>query len=462
MSLMEGVVTNSMDEIIVRFGSKRISEVERNRIERAKLRLAEINQDDQLSSLKFFKKEKIRLQKIIATDMKSKTLPLIEFLKLDASDLSAKEQQLQRVLLFLYKQNESSIPLYKKFPKRECPLVIDCTIIPNANLAGLYSGAFNTVIVGDNVSKDEQLVATLAHELKHAEHFLGDKFLNYNSYQIHQISFLKEAQATACGDWVLRQYKKEFQIEEAPEIKLLLSLFGPKVKQGTMASSDMPFHLNKFLDNERYACVYKDEYDVKHPILYTEKGLTRIPSVFGIEKKDEVRVLKILNSRIPRRARTPDNQVRQALENNDIKTIKTLMAKTDKSGKHLVSDHILMNLMLCDCYKNLALYDAVLKSNRLTKEDKNDLLGSIFHFSDGLVCDEIEMDERKKVFKKLVSEKDEKGNFVFSSDEVMEWIDFSETIEEDEKAREMAKFAKSFMKKRSIPKVKNKMNNYTK
>ena len=459
---MESAVTNSMDEIIVRFGSKRIFEEERNRIEKAKLRLAELNQNAHFSNLKYFKKEKIRLQKIIAQDMKSKTLPLVEFLKLDVTELSAKELQLQRVLSFLYKQNESEIPLYKKFPARECPLVIDCTTIPSENLAGLYSGAFNTVIVGDNVSKDEQLASTLAHELKHAEHFLGDEFLNYNSYQIHQISFLKEAQATACGDWVLRQYKKEFQIEDAPEVLLLKMLFGSKIKQGTMASADMPFHLNKFLDNERYACVYKDEYDARHPILYTEKGITRIPAVFGIEKKDEVSVLKILNSRIPRRARTPDNQVRQALENNDIKAIKTLMAKKDKDGKYLVSDHILLKLMFCDCYKNLALYEAVQKSNRLTKDDKNDLLGSVFHFSEGLECAQDEITERKKVFKKLVSEKDENGKFVFSSDEVMEWIDFCETTEEDEKAFEMAKFAKSFMKKRDISKVQSKMNNHTK
>ena len=465
---MEGILKNSRDGVVVRFGAERITVEERNQIERAKLRLARLESDKDLCNLIWFKKERLKLKKNIAKDTKSKELPIQEFLKLDSSLLSKKEQQVQRVLSFLYKQNESETPIYKKFPDREIPIVIDCTTISHEHTLGVYSHSINSILVGNYTDRDEKLVSTLAHELKHAEHWIDMQAENYNAYQIHQLLFLKEAQANACGDWVLRRYEKTHikeKIPQTPEEKLWVSLLGNNENLadeilGSMASEDMPYHLNRFLSNDVYACAYKDDYDLRYPILYTDKGLIRIPSVFGIEKKDEVKVLKILNTYIPKKARTPDARVVQACKNNDIRTIKKLLSQKDENGSFLVSDDIVTQLTIFECYKNAAMYDAVLKANRLTKDDKIDLIRSIFHFSEQEECSESELKERKKVFKKIAFEKDEKGCFVVSKEDMMEEIYFAEAMEE-KGSDDILKYAKMVLKKRESSQVQKSKDDYS-
>ena len=449
---------NTMDRIIIRFGETRITAEERLQIENAKKQLSKMEALGALSNMGIFRKQKRDLKKIIAKDTTSQEMSLLDFLKLDTSQLPEKEQQIQKLLAFLYELNEKKPPVFQKFPIREKPLVIDCSTISFEGTGGVYNNNANTIFVCHNNYNDKQLLEVLAHELKHAEQWFD--MSDYNTYQTHQINFLKEAQADICGKWVKRQLlktKKTNTPEEASaEEKLLLAVFGNQFNvedfiYGTIASEDMHFHLENFLNNKRIYQIYKDDYDEKIPILYKDKGLTRIPAVFGIDKQDEVRILKILNKRIPKKARTPDNLLIQALRNKDAKTIGQLLPMKNDKGDYLVSKQAIFKLLTLECYKNENIYLATHQSGRLETEDYHDLLGSVLHFPEDEICDSKEMKERKKIFAHLVKAKNSKGQFILSNDEINEQLAYTEMME-NETALPLLKYAQTVMaKSRALP-----------
>ena len=208
----------------------------------------------------------------------------------------------------------------------------------------------------------------------------------------------------------------------------------------------MPYHLENFFNNTRLYEIYKDDYDEKLPISYKDKGLTRIPAVFGIEKQDEVKILKILNKRVPKKARTPDNLLIQAMHNDDAQTIKKLLLMKDETGAYFVSNQSVLNLLSLACYKNADIYQATQQSGRMTKEDYQDLLGSVLHFPEHEICTPKEMKERQKIFADLISQKDEKGCFILPDDEINEQLAYTEIMESEE-ALPLLKYAKTAIAK---------------
>lgn len=449
-------MTNAMDRIVIRFGETKITAEERIRIESAKKQLKNMESLGAMSNIGLFKKRKQDLKKIIAQDTGSQEMNLLDFLKTDSSQLPEKEQQVQKLLAFLYELNEKDPPIFKKFPIRDKSLIIDCTTISYEGTGGAYNNNANTIFMCHNNYNDEQLLEVLAHELKHAEHWVDMQ--NYNTYQIHQLNFLKEAQADVCGKWVKREFSytnKNENKEETDEYSainnLLLALFDnqsnvDKFVFGSLASDDMPYHLENFLNNKRLYVSYKDDYDKKLPIIYKDKGLTRIPAVFGIEKQDEVKILKILNKRVSKKARTPDNLLTQAMHNDDAQTIQKLLPMKDETGAYLVSDQSVFKLLALACYKNADIYQATQQSGRMTKDDYQDLLGSVLHFPENEICTSKEMKERQKVFNSIISLKDKKGNFIISNDEIKEQIAYTEMMEEKE-SEQFIKYAKKSMEK---------------
>ena len=449
-------MTNAMDRIVIRFGETKITAEERIRIESAKKQLKNMEALGAMSNIGLFKQRKKDLKKIIAQDTGCQEMNLLDFLKTDASQLPEKEQQVQKLLAFLYDLNEKTPPVFKKFPIRDKSLVIDCTTISFEGTGGVYNNNANTIFMCDSNYNDKQLLEVLAHELKHAEHWVDMQ--NYNTYQIHQLNFLKEAQADICGKWVKREFsytnknENEEQTDEYSAInKLLLALFDNQSNvdnfvYGSLASEDMPYHLENFFNNTRLYGIYKDDYDEKLPISYKDKGLTRIPAVFGIEKQDEVKILKILNKRVPKKARTPDNLLIQAMHNDDAQTIKKLLLMKDETGAYFVSNQSVLNLLSLACYKNADIYQATQQSGRMTKEDYQDLLGSVLHFPEHEICTPKEMKERQKIFADLISQKDEKGCFILPDDEINEQLAYTEIMESEE-ALPLLKYAKTAIAK---------------
>lgn len=455
-------MTNAMDGIIIRFGGKKITAEERFRIEKAKKQLKSMEELGCMANFGVFKKRKKELQKIINQDLTSQELPLADFLKLDENNLSEKERQIQKLLICLYRLNDNTPPIYKRFPVRNNPLVIDCTTISFEGTGGIYKNNENMILVSHQNYNDGQLMDVLAHELKHAEQWIDSDTDNFNMYQVHQIKFLKEAQAYACGNWVRRQFEEEnpqFMEELSIEEKFLRCLFAEELNRG-IASKDMAFHLESFFDNEPIYRQYKDEYDKRLPIFYSDKGLTRIPDVFGIEKKDEVKILKILNERTPKRARTPNNIALQAFYNQDVKTLRAVVPMKDKKGEYLVSDETILQIMVSECYKNLNMFMAMHDSGRLNKADYEDLLGSVLHFSENEEMSEKEINGRKKVFKTLLSLKDKKGDFLIQNQEIEKCIYFAETWEEGE-GLAFVKYAKNCMQRMRPQSLQKMKDNHT-
>lgn len=457
-----------MDKIIIRFGSKRITAEERLEIEYAKQQLKELDEIPQLSELDYVKKHKKKLKKIIEKDSVNQEFSIQDFLKLNPDKLPKKEKQVQRILSFLYQQNQSDEPVYKKFPERDEPLVIDCTTISFKGTGGVYNNVVNTILMCHNNCGDAALINVLAHELKHAEQWIDETKTEYNAYQKHQISFLKEAQASACGQWVKRRFLNadEGDVALSDEDRALLDLFGGLKKfqdftRGSMASKDMAFHLNNFLDNERCYQSYKDTYDERTPILYTDKGLTRIPSVFGIEKEDEVKILKILNKRVPRKARSVENQIKQAVLNKDAKLVKALLPLRDKKGNYLVNRESMTYLIVAGCCNDLKMCQSVWQSGRVDDEDVKLLLASVMHIEEGLGCSEKDLKEKEKILVYLATTKNKKGEFLLSDNELNESLEFASMMEEKE-IEGLIKKVKVHLKRKRLNTIKNKKDDYLK
>jgi len=455
-------MVNAMDKIVVRFGAKRISFEERMAIERAKSRLKQLESEPSISLMSVIKKQKKELQKIIKKDSKFKELPLCEFLNLKFKDLSPIERKLQISLRFLHKQNQET-PLFKQFPDRDEQLFIDCTTEAMMLAGGSFFGGMNMVVVGNKPMKEDDLVEVLAHELKHAEQWISpEEKATFNNYQYHQISFLKEAQAYAAGKHARFLFEKRlynFLENENPEIKVLLSLFGEEKGIDGLIESTSPKHivdhLNSFFDKEEYVNTYKDTYDERHPILFSDKALTRIPSVFGIDKKDEVKVLNVLNKRVPKQARTPDNQFFQAVENQRFDKVEQLASAKNKDGSYFVSNEIFSQYLMCYCHDNLKLFNAMLNTGRVSGDDLKMVFMSVFHFSPDEEITPGSLLERQNIFDLAVAAKDKKGRFLISAEDIHDIIEFSEVME-GEKIKPLLEHANACLKKRTAPVKKRK------
>ena len=109
-----------------------------------------------------------------------KGISLDKFFALDKKKLNPFEQEMYQVLKEIYVYNSKHF-LFKVFPKRDIPLVIDCANSKiKSGRTATYSGLKNKMILSHNL-KGEDLKLTLIHELKHAEQWFDDT--DFNNYQ---------------------------------------------------------------------------------------------------------------------------------------------------------------------------------------------------------------------------------------------------------------------------------------
>lgn len=228
--------------------------------------------------------------------------------------LNESEKGIQEALRFIYEQNEKE-GLFKKFPNWRQALVIDCTTAPSKYVFGKFNTDLNTIIFRKSLHPSE-IIKTLAHELKHAEHCtkkiykIQEEKVGADNLGIQQTFFVDEGIAHSFGNYVQMLYymkdgnlsKKELiakmrETEDAATEDLLEPLLNwfstePKptfldrlLKRNPQKSyKDLEQQLIPLALNALYGTPYKSSYEILYPIQKTDKGLQSIPKDFRLEK----------------------------------------------------------------------------------------------------------------------------------------------------------------------------------
>jgi len=254
---------------------------------------------------------------------KIKTVTIPEFLAVKPEELSAVEQKIQRAIRLIYDLNGKDPPLYKKFPdfrSDKKPLTIDIT---TAGRTGKdFAAAFESMgnkILFEEIDRPDDVIRTLAHELKHAEQCdeeildkgVAGKFSPDFAYAWHQLGFLKEAQAYAFDG---RVYYEIFGHGDHLESKLYEEISKKYTdSNGHKDEQKIEEEMVSVLLDRLYNSAYKDSYDLDQPIGENDKGIDCIPDAFHLPQS----LMKKINE-APRIARSPQGKLLQAAKNGRV------------------------------------------------------------------------------------------------------------------------------------------------
>ncbi len=262
-----------------------------------------------------------------------KPVNLADFLNMKEG-LTSEEVALQEALEFLYDTNAKNPPLFEKFPdwRKDNPLTIDCANLPE-NAEGHTAANFNDIrndITFEHNPQSLALVATLAHELKHAEQstkesndmMYGQKKEDNLGFQ--QIRFLREAQSYIFGNYVQMLFlKKDGPVDDLRDKMLEGADLGtrrllPRMIEWMETEPKADFwdkvlgrtpqknyrnleqELMPLMLDDLYKSTYKVEYDQSHPVQKNDKGLSHIPEGFSFDKGFRKRILKRKLKEVPK------------------------------------------------------------------------------------------------------------------------------------------------------------------
>ena len=214
-------------------------------------------------------------------------------------NLTETEGKIQHAIRQLYELNEKDPPLYQEFPtfrSDKNPLTIDLT---TAGMTGEDAEASfkmeTNKVEFEETDKPDVLVATLAHELKHAEQCGEEAYRLHipmnislltgkpmeNAYAWHQLHFLMEAQACVTG---VRAYHELFgttpNMPLANIYEKISSLYtdaSGRKDEKKIEKMAIPIFLNML-----YKSSYKDNYDMFAPLGENDAGLDHIPESFHL------------------------------------------------------------------------------------------------------------------------------------------------------------------------------------
>ena len=419
---------NTMDGIIIRYGTPRMSEIERRR---------ERNLD--------FKKalERGRIfdyLKSTSSAQKYKEASIADFLKLEPKSLSPDEQKIQKILGILYKINGRDPPLYTTFPDRDKPLVIDLTTVAYDDCAAHYMPKdhkieFNQI---EGVKSEWQLLRVLVHEIKHAQQWFDDRGLN--NYQRHEVGFLQEAQARACAERAVYALNPKHPYCDTFAIYIGMRrpgelMGGPKMDPQKLETECVKDYLFKFFDDpefEKTYTAYKDQYDQLYPIKTTDEPLSFIPSSFGLDKDGELDIIEDLKAWVPREARTFENKIWQTIENSNTKAFLEVLQRQGRDGRPLITEDKKLAYMIEIVDKgDVALFNTLLSTKSLNPSDIRVALECIFLQTDtNRLTPEI-VEGRNKIFDVVTQQKDTKGNKIISSEDIEYSMEFAQIGQEE-------------------------------
>ena len=137
-------MSNSMDDIVIRYSDTVLTTEEAQKIEKKIERIEKSNIPENLRKIIY-----PDFDELLAKRPQTTEVTLKEFLSFEPKELSPFDADLQKVLAFLYNENGKDTPVYKKFPNRGKPLVIDCSLtIPKGDdSAGVYFHTDNKIIL---------------------------------------------------------------------------------------------------------------------------------------------------------------------------------------------------------------------------------------------------------------------------------------------------------------------------
>ncbi|MDY6407754.1 MAG: hypothetical protein SPL08_03520 [Pseudomonadota bacterium] len=231
---------------------------------------------------------------------------MTDFLAVSPDTLTNAERDVQEALAFIYRKNTEK-SLFGIFPswRKDSPLTIDCTHIPNSETrySGAYSLATNQIRL-EKATQETDLINILAHELKHAEQATREVFaVEYGDDNLakHEMGFFQESQSYPFGMYVTL-LKAQEENATAPEkaekrIDRLTTEAFQKVLDIFIAESiNKPYaQLEEKLILATlpimYRSVYKADYDTKSPLGINDKGLSQIPESFPLKKKPSATLL---------------------------------------------------------------------------------------------------------------------------------------------------------------------------
>ncbi|MBR6412349.1 MAG: hypothetical protein IKS41_04225 [Alphaproteobacteria bacterium] len=363
-------LNNSMDNILVNYGVSFTNE------ERRTLRYGSNPQ----------KREELK--------SKIKTCTISEFIYPERYpnnpplNLTETEKKIQEALRKVYEINGKESPLYKEFPTYRSdtnPLSIDITTVGLVDDCAASYSPLDNIIEFVEIDNPISLVGSIAHELKHAEnhteeiHKLREDLSDNNNYGLHQLRFLDEATAYACGErvayiagdlsddnayrWWHDTYAKKGWVWNEEEVR------------NSMIRGNLAW---------LYDSSYKDKYDSGYPIGENDVGLDHIPEVFHISDEDTIQKLK----ETPRIARTSQNKLKQFIKNNQhqeaVALIFDILSKSEKIDfdinylvEHCPTEKVekISNLLFAPPVKDQKIYFDI---NYLVEHCPTEKVGRIF------------------------------------------------------------------------------------
>ena len=316
-----------------------------------------------------------------------KTVTLPEFLKIPPEQLSGDERKIQDAASKIYELNEKEPPLYKNLvnqnPQRP-PLTINCTGKYNVPGAAVFVGEKNEI---GFISKDDNLVGSLAHELQHAEQHAQleiQKILDGNDNQAKREVFLMdEAEAFFTGARACVEifHKAESGIMAAQETYLELcqkyTLPDGKPDISTIKQKMMTHFMRRLSDKNMM--VYPFQLEMIYPLRPTDIGLQHVPEHYGLT--DDFRQTF---KQLPHEPQFDAGKIRQHFANHQ-------------------EDQILPTIK-----------EALSKNPDLAVYTKNRILSSFF---DDFYVDK---DKDKKMLDTLIHLKDENGKEIFDKKTVVD------------------------------------------
>ena len=261
-----------------------------------------------------------------------KTVTYKEFLSLPASELSPKEQELQKAMAKLYQVNDRVPPLFKKFPnwRPNKPLTIDASSIPMGDATRAFFTPNDNTVSFMTTAFSGELFSTLVHELKHAEDCTKDCYdllviaEKEDGLLLHQEGVLSESRARAaelaavmadCLDrkLSLEEFRKEIQNDSVyryvnmimPEVERMYEnsrdSWGMHTSENLQDIQQMATIaiLPHFVEGQDYKEGYFSDYNKIQPIKAGNKGLQEFPASWEIPWMYERQLMEVLKASFP-------------------------------------------------------------------------------------------------------------------------------------------------------------------
>lgn len=346
-----------------------------------------------------------------------KKCTLREFLeKVKPQSLSPFERKVQKALKKIYDLNGKEPPLYKGFEKIDGKdLVINClsrgTSKDEATAA--YVSDFRSIefrkLGSRKVQTEEDFVAALSHELKHAENDTKQYrkiIANVDNYAIQQLSFLDEAWAYLCDTKVCHALFPNSK-------RRLVAMYRDGLKNLPPDRLELAF-IAEEVSRVSKSNDYRTNYERLYPVQDTDLGVDFVAIPESLKgNRGRLELTRVLHKCVSKEPSTPGAWVYSYLHRGQY----------DKALKLVKSNRNLMPLM------KLFLSDRILEQNydvAVTLVEKCPKLLSELRMPRLAVTGRVDLMERLyRLKQKHSSPKHAK------SDNLITWIDFAHRIKKE-------------------------------